>query len=104
MWINEPMPVITRIITAARGSTRNESAMFRSPDAIQVYSVCSIALASGDMPESCQTVMSDTAKDASIASDARPPETLFGNRFPIVELTRKPTNGKRGISANTFAL
>jgi hypothetical protein len=94
------MPVMTRIITADSGSTLNARAMFRSPEAIHVYRVWSIVLASGGRPASCRTLMTDTANDASITSDARPPETLFGSRRPIVALTTKPRNGKRGISAS----
>ena len=36
MWMRDPMPVTTRIITEASGSTRNAAPMVRSPDAIQV--------------------------------------------------------------------
>ena len=43
------------------------------------------------MPASCHTAITETANDASIASDARPPETLFGSRRPSVALTRKPS-------------
>ena len=47
------------------------------------------------MPASCHTPIADTANDASIASEARPPETAFGRRLPSVALTRKPRNGKQ---------
>jgi hypothetical protein len=36
MWMSEPMPVMTRIITAASGSTRKERPIVRSSDWIQV--------------------------------------------------------------------
>src|SRR5688572_27254614 len=39
--------------------------------------------------------------EASITSDARPPDTLFGSRRPSVALTRNPANGSSGMSANT---
>ena len=51
------------------------------------------------MPASCHTSVAATANDASITSEASPPETDFGSRLPIVELTTKPTNGSSGISA-----
>jgi hypothetical protein len=36
MWISEPMPVMTRIITADSGSSLNDAEMSRSPEEIQV--------------------------------------------------------------------
>ena len=36
MWISEPMPVMTRIITADSGSSRNARSSVKSPEAIQV--------------------------------------------------------------------
>ena len=44
--------------------------------------------------------MADTPNDASITSEASPPETGFGSRLPSVALTTKPTNGSSGISAS----
>src|SRR5687768_5868541 len=55
---------------------------------------------SGFMPASCQTVIAEMTNDSSITSDARPPDTDFGSRRPIVALTRKPANGSSGISAS----
>src|SRR5688572_18574499 len=60
--------------------------------------------ASGSSPASCRTAVTDTANDASITSDARPPDTLLGSRRPSVALTRKPANGSNGISASTSPL
>ncbi len=53
------------------------------------------------MPATCSTVITETAKAASIASDATPPETAFGSRRPSSALTRKPANGKSGIKASS---
>ncbi len=94
------MPVMTRIITAASGSTRNDRSMVRSSDEIQVYSVCSIARCAGSIPTICQTVIAETMKEATIASEARPPDTLLGSRRPSIEFTRNPTTGKSGMSAS----
>ena len=41
--MSEPMPVMTRIITADSASTQNDASTEKSPDAIQVKSVSSIA-------------------------------------------------------------
>src|SRR5687767_6810869 len=56
---------------------------------------------SGAIPTSCQTLIAETANDAIIASDARPPETPLGRRRPSMALTRKPRSGNSGISAST---
>src|SRR5688572_12334190 len=56
---------------------------------------------SGAMPISCHTTIADTTNEATIASDASPPETPFGRRRPEVALMTKPTSGKSGISAST---
>src|SRR6185369_17980760 len=92
------MPVMTRIITDDSGSTRNEAPMFRSPDVIHVNTVCSIARSG--VPRIVNTADTETAKAASIARQANPPEMDFGSRFPRKALTRKPANGRRGIRAS----
>src|SRR5690348_12875778 len=56
------------------------------------------------MPATCITAITETANEASIASDARPPDTDFGSRRPSDALTRNPTTGKRGISASISPL
>src|SRR5688572_967674 len=63
-----------------------------------------MARCSGAMPTSCQTAIAETANEASIAADARPPDTPFGSRRPIVALTRKPSNGNSGINASISPL
>src|SRR5262245_33614901 len=50
-------------------------------------------------PASRQTSVAAIPNDASITSEASPPDTDLGSRFPIVELTTKPANGSSGISA-----
>src|SRR5215208_6902656 len=57
--------------------------------------------ASGAIPISCHTLIAETTNEATIASEARPPETLFGSRRPSIALMTKPTSGNRGISAST---
>src|SRR6187200_477130 len=95
------MPVMTRIITDESGSTRNEAPMFRSPDVIHVNTVCSIARSGA--PRIVSTAETETAKAASIARQATPPEMDFGSRFPRKALTRNPASGSSGISASTAA-
>src|SRR5688572_1278178 len=63
-----------------------------------------MARCSGAIPTSCQTLSAATANDASMASDASPPDTPLGRRRPIVALTRKPISGKSGISASISPL
>src|SRR5262245_44173927 len=101
MWMSEPMPVTTRIITADSGSSRNARLTTKSPDAIQVNTFWTTSREPGSIPTSCQTWDTATANEASITRQARPPDTLFDKRRPIEALTRKPTNGRRGISDST---
>jgi len=42
MWISEPMPVMTRIISVDSGSSRSVTGTVKSPDVIHVQSVCSM--------------------------------------------------------------
>src|SRR5216117_2097775 len=99
--MRNPIPVTTRIITAESGSSRNVRSRTKSPDAIQVYSVWSMTRRSGARPASRHTAIADTTNDASIASEASPPDTPFESLRPHVELTRNPTNGKSGITLST---
>src|SRR5919107_2575133 len=57
--------------------------------------------ASGESPTSCQTTSAETMNDPSIATDARPPDTAFGSRFPRNAFRMKPRNGNSGISDST---
>src|SRR5512139_3427427 len=95
------MPVMTRIITADSGSRRNARSSVKSPEAIHVNSVCVRARDSTGRPARAITCMTATAKAATITADARPPETALGSRRPSEALTRKPANGRRGISDST---
>src|SRR5919108_4873098 len=52
------------------------------------------------MPTSCHTTITDTANDAIITNEARPPDTVFGSRRPKNALTTKPAKGKSGINAS----
>src|SRR5690242_3397274 len=98
MWISEPMPVTTRIMSPASGSTRSANGICRSPDGIQLNTVCCVPPAC--MPRNART---ETANDAIIARQAMPPETAFGRRRPRDRLIRKPTKGSSGISNNIGA-
>src|SRR5574339_1018681 len=53
------------------------------------------------LPATCITLITEMTNEASITSEARPPDTLFGSRRPSVALTTNPTNGRSGISAST---
>src|SRR5918995_1104761 len=101
MWMSEPMPVMTRIITADSGSSRNARSTKKSPELIQVKRLTLISRPSGSMPASDQTCMTETANAASIIRQARPPDTFLVRRLPTLALTRKPRNGNRGISDST---
>src|SRR6185369_16254403 len=100
---SEPMPVMTRIITADSGSSRNARLMTKSPDAIHVNTFWTTSRAPGSRAASCQTLVDATANDASIATQASPPDTFFGRRLPSDALIRKPTNGNSGISDSTWS-
>src|SRR5687768_15230507 len=60
--------------------------------------------AGGCMPISCHTLTADTPNDASITSEARPPDTPFVSRRPIIALMMNPTSGNSGISASISPL
>src|SRR5215203_5969242 len=101
MWISEPMPVITRIISDDSGSRRRLKLAWKVPEVIQEKTVCEIARDSGGRPTSCQTAASERANEPSITAQATPPATDLDSRRPRLELTRKPRNGRRGISSST---
>jgi hypothetical protein len=60
-----------------------------------------MARASTGLPAICTTLITEMTNEASITSEARPPDTLFGSRRPSVALTTNPANGSSGISAST---
>ena len=65
MWISEPMPVTTRIITADSGSSRSVKPALKSPDVIQVKTWLRRSRATpAAAPTSRHTAASDTANDA----------------------------------------
>src|SRR6478672_11248103 len=97
MWINDPMPVMTRIISADSGSTRRAKGIWRSPEAIQVKTVCW----SQPTLRSASAATSEMPNAAIIARHATAPEIAFGNRRPMVALMRKPTKGSSKISDST---
>src|SRR5262249_45080351 len=100
MWINEPMPVTTRIITADSGSSRNVRPTLKSPDVIQVNSVSVRLRASGANETRRATAAADTRNDTIIAPHATAPAAPLLMRRPKLALIRKPTNGRSGISSS----
>ena len=102
MWISEPIPVMTRIMTAASGSSRSANGTVNSPELIQVNRCRAIARDSGGKATSLSTAIAETANDASIAAHATPPDTGFVSRRPAPAFNRKPRNGSSGISAKTY--
>ena len=67
---------------------------------IQSNTGCTIARDSGGRPTSRQTTAADTANEASIDPQATAPAALLLIRRPRQAFSRKPTNGKRGISSS----
>src|SRR4051794_40699157 len=100
MWISEPMPVMTRIITADNGSRRSVKSALKSPEVIQVKTWFTIARASGSSWTRRTTDSSDTAKEPIIALQATAPAAALDTRRPKLALTRNPRNGRSGISSS----
>src|SRR5437763_9669452 len=63
-WISDPMPVTTRIITAASGSRYSVNGALKSPDVIQSKIGCEIARPSGGWAASLATAATETPNDA----------------------------------------
>ena len=95
------MPVTTRIITADSGSSRSVSGDVKSPDVIQVKTVlldrARLAAPADAAPAPAATRHGERRRASR--AQATPPETAFGSRRPRQALTRKPRNGRSGISA-----
>src|SRR5476649_1136216 len=91
------MPVITRIITDASGSSRRVNAAVKSPDAIQVKTVFEMARDSAGRATSCQTMVSDTRSDPNIVPHATAPAAALLTRLPRLAFSRKPRNGSSGM-------
>src|SRR3954452_1167503 len=100
MWISEPMPVITRIITDDSGSRRSVNAAVKSPDEIQVNTWLARARDSGSSATSRQTAASEITNDISIAPQAIAPAADLLTRLPRLAFSRKPRNGRSGISSS----
>ncbi len=98
--INEPMPVMTRIITADSGSRRSVKPASNSPDEIHENTCWTMNRASSGSPTSRMTATTDTTNDAAIAPTAIAPDTGFDKRRPKLALSRKPTSGRSGISSS----
>ncbi len=100
MWISEPMPVITRIISVASGSSRSANGTDRSPEVNHSKTTCSMTRWSAGAPKICAAEASDRPKATSIAATATPPDTALERRRPSVALTRNPMNGARMMNSS----
>src|SRR6476660_3521869 len=100
MWMSDPIPVTTRIMTADSGSSRSVKPTFKSPDVIHAYIDWTSARPSGGRAASCQTSTIDIPNDASIAAHATAPAAALLMRRPQPAFTRKPRNGSSGIRIN----
>src|SRR5688572_5792996 len=95
------MPVTTRIITADSASSLSARSSVKSPDVIQVKSVWMICRLSDGRAARVSTCMTEMTNAIAITAVARLPDAALGKRRPSVALTRKPANGRSGMSANT---
>src|SRR5262245_20854816 len=100
MWMSEPMPVITRIITAESGSSSSVKLASKLPEWIQSNTRCDTTRESAGRPTRLQTDAADTASDASITPHAIAPEAVFESRRPSEAFSTKPTSGRSGISSS----
>src|SRR3954468_14622263 len=94
------MPVMTRIITDDSGSSRNVKAAVKSPEVIHVKTSLAITRDSCGRDTSRQTASSDTANEPTIAPHATAPAAALLTRLPRPAFSRKPRNGRRGISSS----
>ena len=97
MWMSDPMPVTTRIINAASGSTRSANGTSSSPDLSHVKTVCSTTAPPEKTGHAEATA---TRKAPIIAAHARPPDRDLDRRLPRKALIAKPANGNSGISSS----
>src|SRR5215467_3526366 len=95
-----PIPVTTRIMTADSGSSRMAMGTEKSPDEIHVYAYWTSARFSGSNETSRVTAAAEIANDNSIAPHAIVPEAPLLRRRWKLAFSRKPTNGRRGISSS----
>src|SRR5687767_11572694 len=97
------MPVITRIMTAASGSSRSVRGICSVPEPIHVKSVSLMARTppSAGVFSSALTDMTATPNESPIAPVASRPDTVLGRRLPSAAFTTKPSNGNRGIRYST---
>src|SRR5438067_6211939 len=97
MWISNPIPETTRIISDESGSRRRVNGTLKSPDAIQLKNGCVMTRASGSSRTSVQTAATDTTNDPAIAAQAADPAKGLLIRRPKLAFSRKPRNGNSGI-------
>ena len=102
MWISEPMPVTTRIISADSGSSSSVKSAWnvarRDPASRRAARSPATPAAA---PAAGRPRRRPDANDADHAPRRRlPPDTAFDSRRPKAALTRKPRNGSSGISSS----
>ena len=101
MWISEPMPVTTRIISADSGSRRSVKPTLevagRDPGEDRLHDRARFRRQR--RPAATPTA-ADTANEASIAPQAIAPAAPLLIRRPRPAFSRKPTNGRSGISSS----
>src|SRR5580765_2230344 len=98
-----PMPVMTRIITAASGSRRSSNGMFSRPETIHEYTTSLIERTppTGSRWSKRQTAAADQPNESAIAPTATAAETVLDRRRPNVALTTNPASGRSGIRYST---
>src|SRR5687768_552410 len=101
MWISDPIPVTTRIMTQDRLSSRTPNGIESSPDENQVNATCSSGSCELTTPHTAAT---ETPNEAMMAAQATPPDTDFESRRPKNALTTKPRNGSSGISKSIWVI
>src|SRR3954469_22293967 len=97
------MPAMIRIITDASGSRRSVSPTEKSPELIQVNARRSMTRLSGSRLTRRATAAAEIANESSIAPQAITPAAVFVTRRPSPAFSRKPANGRSGISSSMAA-
>src|SRR5215831_13838240 len=97
MWMSDPIPVTTRIITADSGSRRSVNDALKSPEVIHEKTGWVMTRDSGGSATSRQTAATDTMKDRRIEPHATAPAAALLMRLPRLALMTKPINGRSGI-------
>src|SRR5579864_8000830 len=100
MWMSDPMNVTTSTITADSGSRRRAKLALNSAELIQSNTRSAIARDPGGRVTSWRTARAETAKDPMMAEQAIAPAALLASLRPPPAFSRKPRNGRSGISSS----